>query len=220
MMTKLKLLLHVFCLWQHSIAYRLCWHKSPQQPNCYLRQTINNDAFKTLLPKAKGVDIITQVVGQPRVWRGKRHLLPFLGQLPDPAYTPQRVVQICLGALQRNDDPQLDHGCCVLLEFMSPDGAIAACGLDPRGYGAYVRNSEDFSVLLDNRQTALCETPTSLVAGAICSVESLGREVHQQRVRVLPWESPADSPPADWAHFVFGMSRHNGTWLVDDISLT
>lgn len=54
--------------------------------------------------------------------KGRKDILGRKKQLPKSNYTPQQVVQIILDALQINDDPQLDHGCCVLLAFTSPTG--------------------------------------------------------------------------------------------------
>lgn len=57
-------------------------------------------------------------------WKGTTDSLKRRKQIPLPEYDPRKVVQICLDALQVNDEPQLDHGCCVLLSFKSPNGPV------------------------------------------------------------------------------------------------
>jgi hypothetical protein len=70
------------------------------------------------------------------------------GQIPDAKYTPRNVCSIILKALQNNDEPQLDHGACVALEFKSPNGVLASEGLDPAGLGLFLRKTE-YSSLID-----------------------------------------------------------------------
>ena len=50
-------------------------------------------------------------------WKGSKEIVIRKKQIPSLNFSPKEVVQICLDALQLNDDPQLDHGCCVLLAF-------------------------------------------------------------------------------------------------------
>jgi len=73
--------------------------------------------------------------GKP--WRGTRDILRRRGQVPTNDYEPADVCRIVLRALQSNDDPQLDHGACVALEFKSPKGLLASAGIRatfPRSY--------------------------------------------------------------------------------------
>jgi hypothetical protein len=73
--------------------------------------------------------------GSVAKWKGTTDTLKRRKQVPDAGYTPQQVVEKCLAALEINDEPQLDHGCCVLLSFKSPTGPLAEGGLDPAEYG-------------------------------------------------------------------------------------
>jgi hypothetical protein len=75
-------------------------------------------------------------------WKGNRGILKRKFQVPSQEYAPQQVVLKVLDALQVCDDPQLDHGSCVLLEFRSPQGPLSQGKLDPAEYGRFLRNTE------------------------------------------------------------------------------
>lgn len=62
--------------------------------------------------------------------KGRTDILKRKKQVPLPEYSPQVAVRTVLDALQINDDPQLDHGCCVLLAFKSPSGTTTDSTLD------------------------------------------------------------------------------------------
>lgn len=134
-------------------------------------------------------------------WRGSRDVLKRKKQWPQPEYSPQQVIRKVLNALQINDDPQLDHGCCVLLEFKSPNGVLAQSGLDPTGYGRYLR-STDYSLLLDYNDAELIGEP-------IQGKDSLSLI---QRVAVKGWTLNGQR---EERKFDFFLKFANNTWLID-----
>ena len=131
-----------------------------------------------------------------------------------------------LDALQINDDPQLDHGCCVLLAFKSPSGItldstldavilylnvnrlsgpLGESNLDPSGYGRFLRSSA-YGLLIDHNRSEFIGEPEQLS-------DSLSV---RQRVRVSGWsDGPTDS--CKQVVFDFYLSNVEGTWLIDVI---
>lgn len=148
-------------------------------------------------------------------WKGSRRSLARRKQVPLPEYTPQQVVRKCLDALQLNDEPQLDHGCCVLLEFKSPQGLLAESGLDPAGYGRFLRNS-DYSILLDHNESELVGKPSPSAAPAEGQQEGKAVERVVQRVRVRGWSVYGKRAETD---FDFHLSKIDDCWLLDVIVL-
>jgi len=134
-----------------------------------------------------------------RPWAGTRDMLPRRGQVPSNSQTPRDVVKICCAALQNNDDPQLDHGACVVLEFRSPNGFLSENSLDPAQYGAFLRS--EFPELVDFKTAEFVGEPMELT-------DSLSVK---QVVRIVPWGS---SPPAT---FNFFLSKVRELWLLDVI---
>jgi hypothetical protein len=152
--------------------------------------------------------------------------------VPLPEYSPQVAVRTVLDALQINDDPQLDHGCCVLLAFKSPSGIIldstldamkvtytvslylninrlsgplGESNLDPSGYGRFLRSSA-YGLLIDHNRSEFIGEPEQLR-------DSLSV---RQRVRVSGWsDGPTDS--CEQVVFDFYLSNVEGTWLIDVI---
>jgi hypothetical protein len=131
-------------------------------------------------------------------WKGSTEILKRKKQVPLSEYSPQTVVTKCLEALQCNDDPQLDHGCCVLLSFKSPTGLLSQGGLDPAGYGRFLR-STNYDILIDNSKFDLIGEPVTLQ-------DSLSI---RQRVQVTAWGN------ALTRLFDFYLSKFNDMWLVD-----
>ena len=119
-------------------------------------------------------------------WKGTREILKRKNQIPDAKYSHVDVCKIVLSALQNNDEPQLDHGACVALydhiflnekinikftfsfetfiiyiqnilrEFKSPTGILASEGLDPAGYGRFLRSTK-YSSLIDFKSFELLD---------------------------------------------------------------
>lgn len=140
--------------------------------------------------------------GKP--WKGTRIALARRGQIPLPEYSAQDVVRICLAALQNNDDPQLDHGACVSLEFKSPMGPLAEGNLDPAAYGRFIRGSNYVSLI---------DFKTSELVGEL---EPLSDSLSvRQHVRITDWQSSPDSRGV--SNFDFYLSQVRGSWLLDII---
>ena len=123
------------------------------------------------------------------------------GQVPTPDMTPRDVCKVCLTALQNNDDPQLDHGAAVVLQFASPSGLLAEGGLDPAQYGRFLRDSE-YSALIDFKTAEFVGEPQEVG-------DSL---VAKQTVKVVGWDGQAPRL------FDFMLSQVSGEqWLLDII---
>jgi len=60
-------------------------------------------------------------------------------QWPQPELSPNEVIMMVFDALQQNDDPQLDHGCLVLLEMASEGFDARRRGLNPAQFGRVLR---------------------------------------------------------------------------------
>jgi len=134
-------------------------------------------------------------------WKGTTEILKRRKQIPSSEYDPETVVNKCMQALQANDDPQLDHGCCVLLAFKSPFGLLTQGGLDPGGYGRFLR-STNYNILIENADF-------KLVGDKIFSKDSLSV---RQRVQVNGWNIDGN---VNKSLFDFYLSKHDGMWLVD-----
>lgn len=136
-----------------------------------------------------------------KTWRGTRDILKRRGQVPLPDYNPTEVVKILIKALQSNDDPQLDHGACVVLEFKSPSGPIAESGYNPAEFGNFLRSNQKFSGLVDFKDAKL-----------VGSYQVLrdDRSV-KQSVEIRQWEE--NNPII----YDFYLSKVVDVWLVDAI---
>lgn len=142
--------------------------------------------------------------GKP--WKGTRIALARRGQVPLPEYSAQDVVRICLAALQNNDDPQLDHGSCVALEFKSPTGALAEGGLDPAAYGRFIRDT-DYASLIDFKASEL-----------VGELQPLSDSLSvRQLVKITDWQSSPNSKGV--TNFDFYLTQVRGYWLLDIILL-
>lgn len=139
-------------------------------------------------------------------WKGSRDILKRKKQVPDSSYNPQKVVMTCLNALAINDDPQLDHGCCVLLEFKSPNGPLSKDNLDPASYGRFLRSSE-YGILIDHRTADLIGEPEQLM-------DSLSVV---QKVKVTGWREGEETPIK---FFDFYLTKVTDTWLIDVVLLS
>lgn len=140
-----------------------------------------------------------------RPWKGSRTLLERRKQVPNPEYSPQQAIQMCLNALQLNDDPQLDHGSSVVLELKSPEGALASSGLDPAGYGKFLRSTE-YEGLIDFATSEFIGTPEELQ-------DSLSI---RQRVRITKKDI---NNVVTTKQFSFFLSKVGDCWLIDMIVL-
>lgn len=135
-------------------------------------------------------------------WSGRTDILVRRKQVPDSSYGPQEVVRKCLDAFQVNDDPQLDHGCCVLLGFKSPLGPLAESGLDPAAYGRFLRASPDYSLLVDHSNSDLIGEPEPIK-------DSLSV---RQSVKVQGWRLGSGS---EVKNFDFYLTKIDDKWLID-----
>jgi hypothetical protein len=144
----------------------------------------------------------------PLRWRGTKVILKRRGQVPDPRYTARDVVKVILSAMESNDDPQIDHGCCVALEFKSPNGLLSEGGLDPAQYGHFLRTTE-YSSLLDFKSVEFIGEPIELT-------DSLSVK---QDVRIVPWggSTGKGSDVHKTELFSFFLSRVGDVWLLDMI---
>eukprot|EP01038_Epipyxis_sp_PR26KG_P008598 gene8598-11618_t len=140
-------------------------------------------------------------------WKGTRSILGRKKQIPSQDYDAQQVIRICLDALVINDDPQLDHGCCVLLSFMSPIGPLAESGLDPAGYGRFLR-STDYGVLLDHKKAEFVGPPEWLTPD---------QTKMKQKIRIESFN--ITNGKASQTIFSFYLSKIDFFWLVDVILL-
>ena len=142
--------------------------------------------------------------GKP--WKGTRIALVRKGQVPLPEYSAQDVVRICLAALLNNDDPQLDHGACVVLEFKSPTGPLAEGGLDPAAYGRFLRSS-DYNCLIDFKSSEL-----------VGELEQLSDSLSvRQQVKITDWQNSMNNRGVNI--FDFYLTQVRGCWLLDIILL-
>jgi hypothetical protein len=140
---------------------------------------------------------------EKNVWKGSKTSLARKGQVPNPNYTPKDVIQVCLEALKSNDDPQLDHGACVVLEFRSPSGPLSILK-DPKEYGDFLRNQKDYEILVDFKQGRLVGTAVEM--GQPNSI--------RQTVQLIGWGDQINSS----RHFFdFYLSKIDGNWLLDGI---
>ena len=156
---------------------------------------INDPDYQQFLAGAEG-----------KPWKGSKIGLARRGQLPLPEYSAQDVIRICLAALQNNDDPQLDHGSCVTLEFKSPNGALAEGNLDPAAYGRFIRGS-DYVSLIDFKNSEL-----------VGELEPLSDSLSvRQQVRITDWVNTPGSRGV--TNFDFYLTQVRGSWLVDIILL-
>eukprot|EP01036_Dinobryon_divergens_P029231 gene29231-38299_t len=143
--------------------------------------------------------------GLKATWKGSTESLKRRKQVPSSEYDPQTVVRKCLQALQANDDPQLDHGCCVLLSFKSPFGMLTQGGLDPTGLGRFLRTT-NYEILLDNADFDLLGDPFPSPENSLSI---------RQTVQVKGWERTGRGGDAERRNFDFYLTKYNDTWLVD-----
>ncbi|KAJ1436819.1 hypothetical protein B484DRAFT_445470 [Ochromonadaceae sp. CCMP2298] len=141
-------------------------------------------------------------------WKGTRDILKRKKQVPSDQYVPQEVVQKVLDALQICDDPQLDHGPCVLLEFKSPKGPLATSNLDPAVYGRFLRSTE-YGLLIDHTMANLMGEPEELQ-------DSLSVK---QKVRVSGY-GDSGMGALKTLDFDFYLSLVDSCWLIDVVLLS
>lgn len=126
--------------------------------------------------------------------------------MPDPSYAPKDVVRTCLSALQNNDDPQFDHGACVVLEFKSPVGPLSEGGLDPSEYGRFLRSTPPYNALIEFKSAEAVGNP-EVLAGNEYTVK--------QCVKLKSFEDFAAR--SEETFFDFYLSKHKDLWLIDVI---
>ena len=146
-----------------------------------------------------------QGAGGRKVWKGTKDILTRRKQVPSSEYNVIDVVKICVEALKCNDDPQLDHGACVVLEFKSPNGPLSDQSLDPAAYGYFLRSSE-YQALLDFKDY-------EIFGDAIPIRDSLSIK---QPVKIIGWTT--GSNPGEKI-FDFYLTKVNDKWLIDVILL-
>ena len=135
---------------------------------------------------------------QAKKWRGSTDTLQRRGQVPEIRYSPSDVCKIILSALQSNDDPQLDHGACVVLEFATPNGPLKTSGLDPSEYGHFLR--EEYSELIDFKEAIFLGEP-----------EEMGDSLQvKQNIQVIQFGDT-------FAEYSIYLSLYNEKWHVDVI---
>ena len=93
----------------------------------------------------------------------------------------------------------------MVLEFKSPTGPLAEGGLDPAGYGRFIRDSDTHNALIDFKNADMIGEPVSL--GDSLSV--------RQSVKIVDWQS-SDTNRGDKV-FDFYLTNCNGQWLIDVI---
>lgn len=163
-------------------------------PNHVLRQSLNFAAPE-----------LFEIEKKP--WGGSREILVRKRQVPMKEYLPKDIIRICLLALQTNDDPQLDHGSSVVLEFKSNGGLLAQGKLDPSEYGRFLRTTEPYNSLIDFKSAELVGQPEK--------VEGAAEESIRQCVRLKSYEDI--SRKSQETYFDFYLSKANDLWLVDVI---
>ncbi len=146
-----------------------------------------------------------QGAGGKKIWKGTRDILTRRKQVPSSEYNAIDVVKICVEALKCNDDPQLDHGACVVLEFKSPNGPLSDQSLDPAAYGYFLRSSE-YQALLDFKDY-------EIFGDSIPIRDSLSIK---QPVKIIGWTT--GSNPGEKI-FDFYLTKVNDKWLIDVILL-
>ena len=174
----------------------------PRQRNVIFRMADDPNFDPTGNVQPEYQEFLKGPEGKP--WKGTRIALPRKGQVPLPEYSAQDVVRICLSALQNNDDPQLDHGACVSLEFKSPMGPLSDGGLDPAAYGRFIRGTE-YSSLIDFKSYEL-----------VGEVEQLSDSLSvRQKVRITDWQSSINCKGI--TYYDFYLTQVGGCWLLDII---
>lgn len=171
------------------------------------RQILKSTQENTKEPTSNDPGFLEFMRGpEKKQWKGERGILKRRNQVPDTSYTVKDVVGICMRALQNNDDPQLDHGACVVLEFRSPAGPLNDHGLNPASFGYFLRSTEGYDSLLDYASFKFEGEPLQLQ-------DSLSMK---QRVRVTGWKTGEKEKSGDRL-YDFYLSNVEETWLVDVI---
>eukprot|EP01041_Mallomonas_annulata_P002696 gene2696-5308_t len=135
-------------------------------------------------------------------WNGTKDILVRRGQVPSADYGPKDVIRVCLAALQNNDEPQLDHGACVVLAFKSPNGILAQDSLDPAEYGRFLRSTE-YSALVDFASAELIEDLQM----------TNDNQSARQAVKINGWKNVQGI--SSESMFDFFLSRTGDNWLID-----
>lgn len=203
--------LYFYILLAHFSFLQICnallsikWIRTQQQPKYSLTLSISSES--SIFDK-EDQDLQSYLTGQNNIpWKGTRQILKRKKQIPDPSYSPIQVINLCMNALSINDDPQLDHGCCVLLEFASPNGPLREKNLDPAAYARFLRSS-DYSLLIDHNRYEL--------NGDLKTIRN-GNSVIQA-VDVFGYRDESGNIPSNT--FDFFLSQVEGKWFVDVVVL-
>lgn len=144
---------------------------------------------------------------QSRPWSGRWDILKRRSQIPSPEFGPREVVAKCLKALKTNDDPQLDHGSCVVLSFASPQGALKSSGLDPAQHGKFLRDT----------QPSLIDFSRAELVGDVVEEVQNGQHTGQVRQRVAVFGWGEQGGKSGGTIFDFYLSNVGGCWLLDHV---
>jgi len=202
-MTLLRLLgaLCLFCCAQYAAAYT-------NMASAWRRRTTSSrlhSGSSSPLPESPELREFLAGPNNKR-WKGTRDIMPRRNQVPKPEYSVHDVVRTCMAALQNNDDPQLDHGAAVVLEFKSPTGPLADGDLDAAAYGRFLR-SDEYASLIDFKTCSIMGDPVPVGA-----TNNSGVSV-RQTVKVVDWQSSSTNKGERF--FDFYLTQHQGCWLVD-----
>ena len=94
------------------------------------------------------------------------------------------------------------------LEFKSPNGVLSSEGLDPAGYGHFLRSSEEYSSLLDFKSF-------DFVSEDIDDAVSVRLTVQITNYIGEAWQIGVSNPRT--ALFDFYLSKVGSVWLLDAI---
>lgn len=94
------------------------------------------------------------------------------------------------------------------LEFKSPNGVLSSEGLDPAGYGRFLRSSEVYSSLLDFKSF-------EFVSEDVDNALSVRQTVQITNYIGEAWTIGVSKPRT--AFFDFYLSRVGNVWLLDAI---
>lgn len=133
-------------------------------------------------------------------WKGTTTILKRKGQVPLETHTPADIIRICLDALKLNDEPQLDHGCCVVMEFRSPTGPLSQLK-NPAEFGNFLRSDESYSSLVDFH-----------VSNMVGALDVVNTNSAKQTVEIIGWGQQPKKTKFD-----FYLSKHASNWLLDVI---
>ena len=141
--------------------------------------------------------------GKPRAWTGDKNIVKRKLQYPREDYAGHEVLRIILNALKNNDDPQLDHGALVVLEFAC--GKLQDSKLNPSELGSVIRGK--WEELIDHKKAEFKD-----------AVEDATGTKVKQTVDIYAWESLSLTASSKAiTSFDFFLELSGGCWRLDDI---